>query len=334
MTKRWLGALAALSMVSVGACSSSTTPVVATKDAGVVDMGHVVTPTPETGTPDDTGTTPEASPTDDGGTGDTAAPTNNTTGDPCVPPAKAADPNTCDPTKGGTGFCDTTVPNPTCAQQACDIPDPKKIAQCDNNKGICLNGGTTNYCIAACTFAGDATAPTGCAAGNTCSPYGWAPPAASTPLSGIGYCEGTCASDADCKAAGSACQVENGACVPKAKKVTYAKKLGDACTYKSPGGECNCRAPASGTAKGKGVCTSTCIVGGAACGTGFVCTAGLPKFDTDGTTVLFTAEPAGMRGDCLRACTADADCAAYNGTCKKDYIGAASTGVCEVAFGG
>ena len=47
-----------------------------------------------------------------------------------------------------------------------------------------------------------------------------------------------------------------------------------------------------------------------------------------------TSVAAGMRGDCLRACTADADCAASNGTCKKSYIGAASTGVCEVAFGG
>ena len=332
MTKRWLGALAAFSMVSVSACSSSSSTVVAKPDTGGGnDASPDVIVVNDAPPGDETAPTGDAMPEATGETG--PAPTNNTTGLPCVAPTKAGDPNTCDPIVPNGAICDTSTPNPTCLQLKCDLPDPTKISQCDNNKGVCVATGvatTPTICVGACTFSGDATPAVGCAAGNSCSAYGWAPPTATTPLNGIGVCQGTCAIDSDCKAPGHVCQTENGACVKK--KTVFTKNLGDACTFKSPQ-ECNCRAPASGAGKDKGVCTVACVVGGAACATGFQCTAGLSKLDKDGVTVLFTAEPAGLQGSCLRTCAADTDCAAYNSVCKKTYVGPASTGVCEPAFG-
>lgn len=335
MKMRCLGALVALSMVSVG-CSSSSSGGTPATDGGVKDTGAPVdTGTPvDTGAPQDTGGGSEAS-TDAGPTA------NNTTGTACTD--TAADffktSKACDPLGLGTGFCDTTLPSPVCEQNSCSIPDPTKITDCDGPSGmgigICINeGGTTNFCLAPCTFAGDATAPTGCPGKDTCQADGWAPPSGTTALQGVGHCQGTCLTNADCST-GFECQKEYGACVPPANLKTFSKTFGQACNPKDTTTECLCLATSSATT---GYCSTVCVVpaAGAAdpCATGYMCSALLPTQDTTTTppTTLFTAQPAGIAGYCVQTCSTDADCtdlSGATGTCNMTTVGAPTgKGVC------
>ena len=317
MKKHWLGVFAALAMVSVG-CSSS--------GGGGGDVTKDGSTTGDTLTPGGDSVVTTKPPTDanhdgprplDGGDatstegGVTNPPHGGTTGSPCT------DDTACDTTGDGINKCSnklfkagTLYPTPVCIGTDCDPGDGTSIVGCDMDKGVCLSTGTGGICIGACGFDDSGAAPTGCQGKDVCNVYGWGKDT-SGKLTGVGYCFGGCKADADCTG-GDKCQVEDGLCV-KAPN-TYAKKLGDPCVKadydKATGCICN-----YDSTSGQGYCIKACYVGGAACDTGFSCSAGLPKTSSTDGSALFTKDPTGMAGSCLKTCSADADCAAVHGYC-------------------
>jgi hypothetical protein len=239
------------------------------------------------------------------------------------------DDSTCDVTGDGVNACSTSVfggggtyyPTPVCVGTECDPGDGTSVVHCDGSAGLCLpsggGGGPTGICIGACEldpFSG--APPKGCAGKDACYFYGL-----ETDPSGVvhaaGYCFGGCTSDADCSG-GDRCQIESGYCVRR--PVTYAKKLGEACTsadsMSTPPG-CECLYTGSGTGGSKGYCSQFCEMGGAPCPTGFTCDAFLPRTDASGAP-LFKAAPKGIAGYCMKDCATDADCAAINGYCQEN----------------
>jgi hypothetical protein len=299
MTKRVLGVLAALAMVSstVVACSSSSDNNTATPDTGVVDSG-ADTKKPDVA-PVDTGKA-EAAPTENG-----------TTGKQCTDDA------TCDPLELGTSFCSPTgftsgslYPTPVCFSVQC-TPGTTNIASCDADTGICLSTSSGGICLPACTFDDTGAAPKGCEGKNKCNPYGWGKDSSTGAISGVGYCFGGCSVDGDCPT-GNVCQVEEGLCVKA--KTAYTKNPGDACTdadSKAPA-KCNCLYTQTDKA---GYCATSCYYGVTTCGTGFTCDADLPNKPLNTGDTVFTKTPTGMAGYCLKNCTADADCAGLNAYC-------------------
>jgi len=305
MTKRVLGVLAALAMVSgTVACSSTSETVTPGSDAGkdtgaAADTGKADTGKP---VPVDADTTPPVS-------------ENKTTGKTCKDDAE------CDPLELGTSFCSPTgftsgslYPTPVCFSVECDPGDGTKIVGCDGDTGVCLSTGSGGICLPVCEFDDSATAPKGCEGKNKCNIYGWGTDTTTMKTTGVGYCFGGCTADTDCPT-GNKCQKEDGLCVKA--PVTYTKTPGTACTdadAKAPA-KCNCLYT---TADKAGYCANTCYFGESTCGTGFTCDSGLPKTKIRDDDTVFTATPKGMAGYCLKDCTTDADCAGLNAYCDEN----------------
>jgi hypothetical protein len=276
-------------------------------DTGSTDLDTSVPPTDTSPPPVDT------SPVDTGT--DTGPTEGGTTGKTCTSDL------TCDVLGDGVNACSSDVfslgtlyPTPVCIGTKCDPGDGTTIVPCDADKGVCLASGTSGICLPECSFADDGAAPTGCAGKDVCNVYGWGSPSGT--LAGVGYCFGGCVADSDCTG-GNKCQKQSGLCVKSV--VTYTKAVGDACVKADAGSatvaaKCECL---YATATGKGYCSTFCTVGGATtCGTGFTCSASLPKADPTTGAPLFTKSPVGMAGYCLKNCTTDSDCTAVNGWCQ------------------
>jgi hypothetical protein len=183
----------------------------------------------------------------------------------------------------------------------CDGPDDPTLAA-----GICIPLNPTapvtgqGICLPLCTFADDGTAAKGCLGHNACVFEGFL---SSTPILGVGYCQGACETKADCADLGANydCQVDLGSCTMA--PVTRTKKLGDACTTAGTTndetqGTCYCAAPSGGN----GFCSSECTVGGTSCPAGWVCETGEPNV-LDPTLPTLTKQTTGMVGTCLPACS-------------------------------
>jgi Cys-rich repeat protein len=200
-----------------------------------------------------------------------------------------------------SGFCSAASPTVACMATGCTITSPTAVDYCDSNRGVCLAAGTTNYCVQKCSFGNSTAAPTGCAGTNTCNAYSFSRDAGGT-VSGVGYCLGTCTSNAECPT-GFVCQIETGTCTAPANLKTYTLTVGSACTAGTTT-TCNC----VGRTGQPGICTKSCIVGRAGtCATGFSCSADIPKTFSDASTA-FTATPTGLAGSCWKNCTVNADC--------------------------
>lgn len=200
-----------------------------------------------------------------------------------------------------SGYCSGSSPTPSCMATGCTITSPTAVDYCDLNRGICLSGGTSNYCVQKCSFGNSTAAPTGCTGVNTCNAYGFSRDTTGV-VSGVGFCLGTCTATAECPT-GFLCQVETGVCTTSANYRTYTLAVGTTCTAGTTT-TCNCL----GRTGQSGVCTKACIVGRTGtCSTGFSCSPDVPKTFSDGSTA-FTATPAGLSGNCLKNCTVNADC--------------------------
>jgi hypothetical protein len=145
-------------------------------------------------------------------------------------------------------------------------------------------------------------------------------------LHGIGQCLGGCVADSDC-ATGSKCDPTDRSCYltctsdatctsawPGAPSNWGCDLARGACTLKypkAPGATCtgpsDCRC-FKGASDASGYCLKSCRTGTAGeCATGFTCDAFLPATDTTGATA-FTAQPAGLAGDCAKNCSTALDC--------------------------
>ena len=259
--------------------------------------------------PFDSGPFPFDAPPFDGGT--TNPDHGGTTGATCT------DDTACNVTGDGINKCSnklfsagTLYPTPVCIGTDCDPGDGTTIVGCDKDTGVCLSTGTGGICIPVCAFDDSGAAPAGCKGKDVCNVYGWGKDSTGK-VTGVGYCFGGCKADADC-AGGDKCQVEDGLCVKTLK--TYAKRLGDPCVKADYDTATGCICDYDSTS-GQGYCTTSCFVGGTACPTGFGCAAGLPKTSSTDGSALFTKDPTGMAGSCLKTCSADADCSAVHGYC-------------------
>ena len=325
MKKAWLGVFAALTMVGSAACSSSSSDPGGTtgKDTGVPGTDGSATDTG--GKPGDASGTDtrgkDVGPVGDGTATDSTVPGEGTTGKACT------DDTTCDVSGAGVNACSnalfslgTLYPAPVCVGKDCDPGDGTSIMGCDDPLGVCLSTGSGGICLPACSFgADDGAAPVGCVGKDACNVLGWGKDSAGK-LQGVGYCFGGCTADADCTK-GDKCQVESGLCVKA--PVVYTKTLGTACTdadATSKPAKCECLYL---TSTKKGYCSTFCKVGDASttCATGYTCSPGLPTTDSTDGSALFSKDPAGMAGNCLKTCTADADCTALNSTCKTTASG-------------
>jgi hypothetical protein len=300
-------------------------PDTAGADTAVADTARPDTASPDTAKPD---TRPDVPPTDtvipDTPTGldtsfDGAGPGDHTTGLGCV------DDTTCDVTGAGVNRCSngtfsigTLYPTPVCIGVSCDPGDGTSIMGCDDDLGVCLATSTSGICLPACAFGNSGAAPTGCIGKDVCNVLGWGKDATGT-LQGVGYCFGGCVVDADCTK-GDQCQRESGLCVKT--KIVYTKTLGTACTdldAKAPA-KCECLYL---TSTNKGYCSTFCKVGdtATACPATYTCSPALPTTDPADGSALFSVDPGGMAGNCLKNCTVDADCTALNSICKTTASG-------------
>lgn len=238
-----------------------------------------------------------------------------TVGKPCT------DDSTCDVTGAGITACSnglftdgTLDPTPVCLGTDCDPGDGTTIETCDGGRGVCLDDGSGGgQCFPSCTFAtSDGAAPKGCEGKNVCNVLGWGKDASGT-LAGVGYCFGGCLADGDCTG-GDKCQKETGLCVKTPD--TYTKAQGDPCTDSDT--TCSCLYLTT-----LGYCSNFCLVGSSAtsCPTGFVCSPDLPTTDSTDGSALFSKDPTGIAGTCLKTCAADADCATMNSTCQTTATG-------------
>ena len=245
----------------------------------------------------------------------------------------------CQPPGGpGVSLCSNTAftqpiwPTPVCVITTCDPVDPTgngAVQFCDgaptdtSAPGLCVP--TTNpiqkgmgICMPKCTFganfSGPGGAPLGCQGKDTCNVAAFAVDNTGA-IVGVGYCFGGCVSDGDCPA-GSKCQVDQAVCLKST--TTPTKTIGQACTSAdTTNNVCSCE---SAAATGMGICTQSCIAGGAACPAGYACDSGetttVPGLAADGGAVPgFSQQTAGLAGVCLPTCGAGgANCPA-NLTC-------------------
>ena len=216
-----------------------------------------------------------------------------------------------------TANCDPAPIGKAPGPHYCDGPD--NIA----SPGICVADDQANpqpgqgLCFPKCSYTLGGTA-TGCAGSNVCSLDWFSPPtASSSAVTGVGFCQSTCQVDSDCSklGAGYGCQTDIGLCTTK--KVTRAKPIGSGCVASTDGGAddnttgaCNCLSGSSG----QGVCTSFCVVGGAACPNGWVCETDETSSPFPGTTVTVSTQTRGVSGFCVPACSLTDAGAAAAGT--------------------
>jgi len=168
--------------------------------------------------------------------------------------------NNCDPGPLGTPLL-----------HFCDGPDDP------SSPGVCVrnaHGSGFARCLPQCTFQLDGAVAIGCLGKTGCHPIGFAPPATATANSyGVGYCTGFCVIDSDCNSLGPgyACQSDIGYCTMT--KVARPQTSGASCSMNAVGPECDCAVGSTLT----GYCTTSCMVGGAPCGPGWVCDNGIRK---------------------------------------------------------
>jgi hypothetical protein len=243
-------------------------------------------------------------------------PTSATVGDLCTSD------DHCDRVGDGINKCSNALfrdgalyPTPVCIGVDCDPGDGTVITGCDGEKGVCLSTGSGGICLPACSFDNTGAAPAGCRGADVCNVFGFGKDSSGAPI-GVGYCFGGCTKDLDC--ATGVCQRETGLCVNT--RVTYTKPFGSTCvTADATANRCSCLYT---TASGAGYCSTFCKVGDPAttCPSGFACSAGLPTNESDGTA-LFSRDPAGIGGYCLKTCSTDADCAPLNAYCDSTASG-------------
>jgi hypothetical protein len=224
------------------------------------------------------------------------------------------------PAQGDTfGNCD---PAPTGAPAGyphfCDGPDdPSSPGMClaidsvpQPNRGICLPK---------CTFGTGPSAQVGCPGADACVNSIYLQDPNTLAVTGYGFCEGVCQTDADCQPLASAlgtsfvCQTDVGYCAQT--KMTRAKPVGATCNVSADGttddlnsGKCNCSYD-SASLTGPGFCTTACVTGGVACPAGYACDADFTSpLDFGGATpVPLTGQPLGMAGICRPTCTSPGD---------------------------
>jgi hypothetical protein len=191
--------------------------------------------------------------------------------------------------------------------QFCDSPDPND----PSSPGVCvpLNAATPmtgqGVCLPKCTFAIDGSAAVGCSGHNGCS-FDTYIIDNSAKVTGIGLCQSTCRTKADCAALGATydCQVDIGEC-STAPIATRKKSIGDVCTSAdTTAGNCFC-ATGTGTT---GFCTADCVIGATPsdCPVGWVCDTGEPlvlDFGPGEPMSMLTKQTAGALGICLPTCT-------------------------------
>jgi hypothetical protein len=254
-----------------------------------------------------------------------------------VPPPGAAGVGNCDPVPLSSDSDGLKI-------HYCDGPDS------NSSPGVCVPFDPANpqtglgTCYPKCVFGTDGGAASGCPGSDTCAFLGYEPTSqtdAGVVISaqGVGYCQGTCQTDADCTGLGTpadggtwSCQVNLGYCTTTPVASGELKALGTACSVNDPqDGTCNCFAGPSGS----GYCTSRCVVGGVPCSSGWVCDTGQPAIPSYvGLTTGFTvAGPTpGMVGTCAPLCTfaaGSADAGAGADAAGGDASGAADANVAD-----
>ncbi len=220
-------------------------------------------------------------------------------------------------TREGVYAAGSYDPTPVCigvgdgaGTPGCTPTDTSRVEMCDCGTGICYSTSRGGICFPYCKFDDTGSAPVGCEGRNLCNVYAWGRETDGK-LLGAGICFGGCHQDSDCVVATEKCQVETSLCVKAL--ATFIKAVGEPCS-EDDAKKCYCayypKAPT------KGVCTSICRVGDPSwgCPTGFSCTAELPKTDDKGD-VLWTTQPKGVAGSCMKNCTSDTDCTATFGAC-------------------
>ena len=185
-------------------------------------------------------------------------------------------------------------------------------------------------CLPLCTFADDGSAAQGCSGSDKCVPYTWTMSSTGT-VTGIGFCQGGCQSDADCSTLGATwkCQTDIGFCTttPVVRGGDAGSDaggtLGSACTAaEGTMGLCNCE---SNNVTGNGFCTHACVIGGTACPDGWTCdnlVSSQLVFNNDAGTVALTKENIDTVGGCFPSCTrvdASTGCP-VNSTCSKETV--------------
>lgn len=218
-------------------------------------------------------------------------------GKPCV------EDKDCDP-DGSTGaFCAIRAPTPMCYGGRCSPPSIDPFVHYCGTDGVCLDDGSgkTGICAPMCLFDGKSdTLAISCLGKNACAYYGvvvrdgfgW----------GFGRCEASCGADSDCPS-GFACQRETGGCFVGTK--AYPGKLGDPCTDADKD-KCFCL---YGGPTKAGYCSLYCRPEAtSACPAGYTC-------DPFVTKTLAVVPSKGMAGNCVKNCTTDAECAAFNAFC-------------------
>jgi len=236
-------------------------------------------------------------------------------------------------------------------KDVCDPGDGTTVALCEGDTGLCTRIGTEpSQCQGLCVVDDLGKVTTACTGKNACNPYVIGKDSAGKGLL-FGYCHGGCAMNADCPTGAICDPIQNvclahpcttdvdctklfaGAAAPgfgcvadatggtRHCRWSFAKKDGDLCTPdagpKFPSKDCFCLGKPGG-AVDTGVCATACKTVGFGstnpeCPAGFVCDPRLDAARFDATFKL----PEGMAGRCVRACTADADCAAAGWTCTQ-----------------
>lgn len=237
-------------------------------------------------------------------------PYDGTVGKACKSDTDCASPN-----GPGLARCSSSVfapqdyyPTPVCILPSCSpVSDKNAMHYCDgpddpSSPGVCVPFGTSgSVCLPKCTYDKNGGAPVGCQAHDACFAYPGAPE------SGAGYCWAACTQDSDC-GSGEKCQTDWGWCVQGV--IPPTKSIGAACTASdSNAGACNCLYGTSNT----GYCSQSCVVGGAACPTGYVCDS------LEERLVGYTTPNVGMGGYCALACGADAGATCTNSTCTSVF---------------
>ncbi len=229
---------------------------------------------------------------------------------------------------GDTGYCNksATSSNP---------------ATCE---GLCVMDDTGKFTVT-------------CAGKNACNPEALGTDATTKKNQLFGTCQGGCATDADCPAGSLCDALQNICsdklcttdtdcsklfktpivgfkCIADATggkshcKFSYPKAVGDKCTPGAaagkPSNDCLCFGK-TGDATDSGMCISLCKTtdtGGsnAECPSGFICDPLLNAKNTTTGEDIYAAGfklPAGLTGQCVKTCAADADCGITGWTCKQ-----------------
>ena len=176
--------------------------------------------------------------------------------------------------------------------------------------GVCLP-----KCLFGPNFSAPGGTPMGCQGKDTCNGAAFATDNTGA-IVGVGYCFGGCVADADCPA-GSRCQTDEAICVTS--PVTRTKAVGQACSSTdATNNVCNCD---FGAATGMGICTQSCIVGGATCPAGYACDSGetktVPGLAPDGGVAQgFSQQTPGLAGTCRPTCASAGASCPPNLTCN------------------